>query len=203
LKQLEDSILLIKSSLAKYNEVEVFNTESKVSYLGLFDWWTSSLMVTCDAIEAVLYKDGSEIWYGWGLRFGTSPLSLRLSAWGVIRHVLNVNDVMEQKLTSVVNNFYQMVVPRLVASVGGIGDVGIWIFIDTFTDGLKVGAGTGFGVYHSGSFKSSFSLREPSGVYTSEMSAILLTLMQITARLPGRYLILTNSMSSLKDLQTQ
>jgi hypothetical protein len=59
---------------------------------------------------------------------------------------------------------------------------------------------TGFGVYHSGGPESSIRLREPSGVFTSEMSAIFVTLIQIRARLPGRYLIVTESMSSLKAL---
>jgi hypothetical protein len=40
----------------------------------------------------------------------------------------------------------------------------------------KYGAGTGFGVYHSGSPESSFRLREPSRVFTSEMSAIFVAL---------------------------
>jgi hypothetical protein len=46
-------------------------------------------------------------------------------------------------------------------------------------------AGTGFGVYHSGSPESNFRLREPSGVFTtSEMSAIFVALIQIRARRP-------------------
>jgi hypothetical protein len=49
-----------------------------------------------------------------------------------------------------------------------IGDVGIWIYIDIFTDGSKVRAGTGFSVYHSGGLESSFRPR----VFISEMSAI-------------------------------
>jgi hypothetical protein len=33
-------------------------------YLGLFDWWTSSSTVTCGAIRAESYKDGSAVWHG-------------------------------------------------------------------------------------------------------------------------------------------
>jgi hypothetical protein len=62
------------------------------------------------------------------------------------------------------------------------------------------GAGAGFGVYHSGGPGSSFCLREPSEVFTSEMSAIV-ALIQIRTRRLGRYLIVTDS--SLKALQTQ
>jgi hypothetical protein len=49
-----------------------------------------------------------------------------------------------------------------------------------------------------------FCLREPSEVFTSEMSAIFVALtwiVDLTCR-PDRYLDLTNSMSSLKALQT-
>jgi ribonuclease HI len=41
-------------------------------------------------------------------------------------------------------------------------------------------------------------LREPSEVFTSEISAIFLALTQ-----PGRYLVVTDSMSYLKALQTR
>jgi hypothetical protein len=40
-------------------------------------------------------------------------------------------------------------------------------------------------------------------VFTSEMSAIFVALIQIRAHRPGRNLIVTDSMSSLKALQTQ
>jgi hypothetical protein len=73
-------------------------------------------------------------------------------------HVPSVNNVVEQKLTSVG--------PQLVASATS-GFKSSLIF---FTDGLKGGVGTG--VYHSGGLESSFRLREPSGVITSEMSVI-------------------------------
>jgi hypothetical protein len=47
----------------------------------------------------------------------------------------------------------------------------------------------GFGVYHSDGPKFSFRLREPSGVFTSEMSAIFVALMRIRACRPGTYFI--------------
>jgi ribonuclease HI len=87
------------------------------------------------------------------------------------------------------------VVPRLVASeTSGFDSSSIF-----FTDGSKGGASAGFGVYHSGGPESSFCLREPSGVFTSEMSAIFVALIQIRASRPGRYHIVTDSMSYLKD----
>jgi hypothetical protein len=72
--------------------------------------------------------------------------------------VPNVNDVVEQQLTSVGRDFYQMVVPRLMALVTSGLDSSL-IF---FTDCSKGRVGTGFGVYHSGGRESSFCLREPS-----------------------------------------
>jgi hypothetical protein len=90
-------------------------------------------------------------------------------------HVPNVNDVVVRELTSVGRDFYQMAVPRLVASETSEFDSSS-IF---FTDGSKGGAGTGFDVYHSGGPESGFRLREPSGVFTSEMSAIFVDLIQI------------------------
>jgi hypothetical protein len=72
-------------------------------------------------------------------------------------HVPNVNDMVEQQLTSVEKDFYQMVVPRLVASAtSGLDSSSIF-----FIDGSKGEAGTGFGVYYSGDAEFSFSLREP------------------------------------------
>jgi hypothetical protein len=104
--------------------------------------------------------------------------------------VPDVNDVLDQELTSVGKDFYQ-VVPRLVALI-------------FYTDGLKGGAGTGFGVYHSGGLESSFHPWKPNGVFTWEMSPIFVALIRIRARRrrPDRYLIQTDSMSSLKALQT-
>jgi hypothetical protein len=80
-------------------------------------------------------------------------------------HVPNINDVVEQELTPVEKDFYQMMVPRLVASATSIDSSSMF-----FTDASKGGVGTGFGVYHSGGLEFSFHLREPSGLFTSEMS---------------------------------
>jgi hypothetical protein len=63
--------------------------------------------------------------------------------------------------------------------------------------------GADFCVYHAGGSKSSFCLREPSGLFTSVMSVIFVALIQIRARHPGRYFIVTDSMSVLNALQTR
>jgi hypothetical protein len=83
-------------------------------------------------------------------------------------HLTNVYDVVERELHSVEKSFYQMVVPRLVASATSVFD-SLSIF---FTDGSKGAASIGFGVYYSDGLESSFRLRDPSGVFTSAMSAI-------------------------------
>jgi hypothetical protein len=88
-------------------------------------------------------------------------------------HVLNVNDVVEQELTSVGKNFY-----KLVASATSGFDPSSMFFYD----GSKVEADAGFGVYHVGGPESSFRLRKPSGLFTSEMSVIFVALIQIRAR---------------------
>jgi hypothetical protein len=62
---------------------------------------------------------------------------------------------------------------------------------------VQGGASAGFVIYHAFGPESSFRLREPSGVFTSEMSAIFVALIQIRARRPGKYLIKIDSMSSL------
>jgi hypothetical protein len=60
-------------------------------------------------------------------------------------HVPNANNVLEQKLTSVEKDLYQMVVPRLVA----LATSRFYSSLIFFTDGSKSEAGTSFGVYHS------------------------------------------------------
>jgi hypothetical protein len=75
-----------------------------------------------------------------------------------------------------------MVVPRMVASATS-GFVSSTIF---FTDGSKGAASIGFGVYYLDGLESSFRLRDPSGVFTTAMSAIFVALIQTRARRPGR-----------------
>jgi hypothetical protein len=58
-----------------------------------------------------------------------------------------------------------------------------------------------FGVYQLNGGEISFRLREPSGVFTSELSAIFMALVQIRDH-PGEFIILSDTMSSLRALQT-
>jgi hypothetical protein len=45
-------------------------------------------------------------------------------------------------------------------------------------------------------------LREPSGVFTSELPVIFMALVQIKGHHPGEFIILYDSMSFLRGLQT-
>jgi hypothetical protein len=95
----------------------------------------------------------------------------------VLLHVPEVNDDVERELSSISRDYYQTIVPRLVASSRFESSA---IF---FMDGSKGEAGTGFGVYQLNGGEISFHLREPSGVFTSELSAIFMALVQIRATL--------------------
>jgi hypothetical protein len=70
-------------------------------------------------------------------------------------HVPNVNGVVERELTTFGRDFYQMMVPRLMASETSEIDASLKFF----THGSKSGVGTGFGVHHSDGPESSFRLR--------------------------------------------
>jgi hypothetical protein len=58
-----------------------------------------------------------------------------------------------------------------------------------FTDGSRGEAGTGFGVCQLNGGGISFRQREPSGVFTSELSAIFMALVKIRDHRPGDPLI--------------
>jgi hypothetical protein len=106
---------------------------------------------------------------------------------------LYVNDVEEQQLTSVGRDMYQRVVPQLGASTtSGFDSSSIF-----FTDGWVPVLVYTILVAQSPPFVLG------NQVYTSEMSAVFVALIQIKARRPGRNLIMTDSMSSLKALHTR
>jgi hypothetical protein len=58
-------------------------------------------------------------------------------------------------------------------------------------------------VYQLTGGEISFCLREPSGAFTSKFSAIFMALVQIRDHHPREFIILSDSMSSLRALQTQ
>jgi hypothetical protein len=78
----------------------------------------------------------------------------------------------EQELCSISKDYCKTVVPRLVKSVFS----GFESSLVFFTDGFKDEADTGFGVCQLNGDEISFRLREPSGVFTSELSTIFMGL---------------------------
>jgi RNase H len=72
-----------------------------------------------------------------------------------------------------------------------------------FTDGSRIDGKTGFGVFHGENFEMGFRLVEPSDIFTAELTAIFYALEHIRSHSPGRYLILTDSLSSVQALQTR
>jgi ribonuclease HI len=76
-------------------------------------------------------------------------------------------------------------------------------FTKIYTDGSKSQDGTSFGVYVQGRMESGYRLREPSGVFTSELAAILSALNFINENNGGNFLIITDSLSSIEAIQSQ
>jgi ribonuclease HI len=72
-----------------------------------------------------------------------------------------------------------------------------------YTDGSRSGERTGFGVFHHENFELGLRLNEPSGVFTSELTAILQALCHIKSHPPGRFIILSDSMSSISAFQSR
>jgi hypothetical protein len=72
-----------------------------------------------------------------------------------------------------------------------------------FTDGSRIDGKTGFGMFHGENFEMGFHLVEPSGIFTAELTAIFYALEHIRNHSPGRYLVLTDSLSSVQALQTR
>jgi ribonuclease HI len=94
---------------------------------------------------------------------------------------------------------YQIVAPRLVSSITFRFPPDSALY----TDGSSCEGTTGFGVYHSENFEISLRLVEPSGVFTSELTAILYALVHIKTHSSGRYSILTDSLSSVYALESR
>jgi ribonuclease HI len=72
-----------------------------------------------------------------------------------------------------------------------------------FTDGSLIDGSGGFAVYHSENCKISFHLKSPTSVFTAELIAIYTALAHISFEQPGRFLIATDSLSSIRAMQSQ
>jgi ribonuclease HI len=72
-----------------------------------------------------------------------------------------------------------------------------------YTDGSKSVEGTGCAVFHRENLELTMKLGEPSGVFTAELTAIVLALYHIKSHDPGQFLIVTDSMSSILALESR
>jgi ribonuclease HI len=73
----------------------------------------------------------------------------------------------------------------------------------TFTDGSRSEEGTGFEVYVPTQYSFGYRLQEPSGVFTTEITALLTALRFVGSGQPGEFLILTDSLSSIEALRSR
>jgi hypothetical protein len=70
-------------------------------------------------------------------------------------------------------------------------------------DGSRSEEGTGFGIYVPGQQSFGYRLLEPSGVFTTEITALLTALRFVGSGQPGEFLILTDSLSSIETLRSR
>jgi ribonuclease HI len=66
-----------------------------------------------------------------------------------------------------------------------------------------MGGGRGFGIYVPVQQGFGYHLQEPSGVSTSEITALLTVLRFVGSSQPGEFLILTDSLSSIETLRSR
>jgi ribonuclease HI len=111
----------------------------------------------------------------------------------------HVDSEIRVELSEFQRDDYNVVAPRVVSAITSRYARDSVIF----TDGSRSAGGTGFGVFHYDNFEMAYRLAEPSGVYTSELTAIFYALEHIRSHPPGRFLILSDSLSSLQALQSR
>jgi hypothetical protein len=72
-----------------------------------------------------------------------------------------------------------------------------------FTDGSRSEEGTSFGIYVPGHHSFGYRLQELSGMFTAEITALLTALRFVGSGQLGEFLILTDSLSSIKALRSR
>jgi ribonuclease HI len=114
-------------------------------------------------------------------------------------YVPNEFKEVKDKLTTHAKEEYRIVASSIVSSATSQFERSSVIY----TDGSRSDGVTGFGVYHHENFELGLRLHEPSGVFTSELTAIFRALVHIKTHSPGNFLILSDSMSSIDALRSQ
>jgi hypothetical protein len=105
-------------------------------------------------------------------------------------HTPVVDAEVREALKDIQRDCDQIVAPRLVSSITSRFPPDSVLYT------------TSFGVDHSEKFELGLRLVEPSGVFTSELTAILYALI-LKTHSPGRYIILTDSLSSVYALESR
>jgi hypothetical protein len=107
---------------------------------------------------------------------------------------------MEVALSGVHADMYSIVAPSLVLRAG------IALFSSSnlfYTYGSLMDGVAGLALHHSIACKIGFWMRGPTSVFTAELAAIHMAMNHIENVALGRYLILTDSMSSIRAMESR
>jgi hypothetical protein len=110
-----------------------------------------------------------------------------------------VNRLMEIALSGVHANIYPIIASLELRA-------GIALFSPSnlfYTDGSLMDGVAGFAVHHMMDCNIGFRMRGPASVFTAELAAIRMTMDHIEKESPGRYLILTDSISSIRAMESR
>jgi hypothetical protein len=118
---------------------------------------------------------------------------------GAILSTPRVNRHMEVAFSGVHADMYPIVAPLELRA-------GIALFSPSnlfYTDGSLMCGVAGFAVHHSVDCNIGFRMRGPASVLTAELAAIRMAIDHIENEALGKYLILTNSMSSIRAMESR
>jgi ribonuclease HI len=110
-----------------------------------------------------------------------------------------VHEEIKNQISSSNQDNLTMIAPRVVAEITSEFDPDSVIY----TDGSRSDSGTGCAFFHRDNFEWSLKLCEPSGVFTAELTAIVNALHHIKTHNPGRFLIVSDSMSSIEAIKSR
>jgi hypothetical protein len=112
---------------------------------------------------------------------------------------LRVNRHIEVLISGVHADMYPIVAPlELRAAIALFSPSNLF-----YTDGSLVAGVAGFAVHHSIDCNIGFWIRRPVSVFTAELAAVRMGMEHIENEALGRYLILTDCMSSIKAMESR
>jgi hypothetical protein len=118
---------------------------------------------------------------------------------GAILSTPRVNRHIKDALSGVDADMYPIVAPLELRT-------GIALFSPSnlfYTDGSLMDGVAGFAVYHSTDCNIGFWMRRPTSVFTVELAAIRMAMDHIENEALERYLILTDSMTSIRAIESR